>query len=106
MTHRIGTLIVALTILSLSISAPCLAHDGKEKTFTEKLQLLPPVAAEPEVDPERQWAIFRILTGGARSLDEELAEHLWQVAGSLSTQDWRPPTVRVSVVVRELPVRR
>jgi hypothetical protein len=43
--------------------------------------------------------IFEILCGGVLPEDSALAEHLWQVAGSLARRAWTPPRVTVRSVV-------
>jgi len=50
-------------------------------------------------EPARE-DIFRILCGGVVPEDSALADHLWQVAGSLARRDWTPPRVTVRSVVR------
>ena len=88
----------------LALSTASWAHD-KTPGAAEIRPVTEAMAAPAKSDPARQLEIFQILQGGAPVLDDRLSEHLWRVAGSLAVRNWKPPTVKISVVVRDSAVR-
>ena len=87
------------TIGILGLCSASWAHD-KVPGAAEIRPVTEPMAAPAKSDPARRLEIFQILQGGAPVLDDRLSEHLWRVAGSLADRNWKPPSVKISVVVR------
>ena len=98
------SLILAIALVPLTGPAPTEAADDPGAPAVSALA--PTIQREPVVvdskgNPERQREIYRILRGGAVSLDATLSSHLWQVAESLAGADWQPPKVTLHVVVSD-----
>ena len=94
--------LLAAGLVLLAGFAPVLASEGPSPELPARVQKTALAGPEPSIpDGLDRHQIFEILQGGVAIDDVDLADHLWRVAGSLAARGWKPPQVKVSVVVRE-----
>lgn len=92
-------LVAALSMIS-PLAVPAAVRAAGVETADVQVRV-PSTAAGMSHEALRRAEIFRILQGGSPVSDAALAEHLWQVAGSLARTGWTPPRVVVQVVVKD-----
>jgi len=102
-----GVLLAAL-VAAPAASSPADASSPSQPADVQTADVQVRIPSVPSSMPHealRRADIFRILQGGSSVTDAALAEHLWEVAGSLARTGWTPPRVTVQVIVKDTEIR-